>query len=75
MPRDLTLANFLKEFGMRVGAGAVVLGIFVGLGYVKRRNLLGLSSVLESQSGFFTAAFLLVGAVSVGWIGLQRYNS
>jgi hypothetical protein len=74
MSRDLTLSNFLKELGMRIGAAAVVLGIFFGLGYVNRTDLLGLSGFLGTQFVFFTVAFLLIGMVSLGWITYQRYN-
>jgi hypothetical protein len=33
MASDLSFKNFLKDLGMRIGAAAVVLGIFFGLGY------------------------------------------
>jgi uncharacterized membrane protein len=74
MSRDLTLYNFLKELGMRIGAAAIVLGIFFGLGYVNRTDLLGLSGFLGTQFVFFAVAFPLVGIVSVGWIMYQRYT-
>lgn len=72
MARDYTFRGFLKGFGMRLSAAAVVLGIFFGLGYVNRTNFLGLSSLLSSQLVFFTAAFSLVGLVSVCWIIFQQ---
>lgn len=75
MARDLTFGNFLKEFGMRVGAAAVVVGIFFGLGYLNRTNFLGLSGLFENQIAFFGVAFLLIGIVSAGWIAFQRYRS
>ncbi|WP_246999708.1 hypothetical protein [Halosolutus gelatinilyticus] len=70
----MTFSNFLKELGMRIAAGAIVLGIFFGLGYAKRTDLLGLSNALGPQFGFFAVAFLLIGIVAVGWILFQRYN-
>lgn len=74
MARDLTFSNFLKELGMRVGAAAVVVGIFFGLGYLNRTDFLGLSGLLGNQIAFFGVAFLLVGIVSAGWIAFQRYG-
>jgi hypothetical protein len=65
---ELTFGNFLKDFGMRIGAAAVVVGIFFGLGYIKRTDFLGLAGVLKSQLAFFTAAFLLITLVAVMWI-------
>jgi hypothetical protein len=57
---------------MRIGAAIVVVGIFFGLGYIKRTDFLGLSSLLGSQLGFFTAAFSLITLVAVAWILYQR---
>lgn len=74
MGRDLTFENFLKDFGMRIGAAAVVLGIFFGLGYLNRTGFLGLSRFLDNQIVFFALAFLLVGISSLGWIVFQRYR-
>lgn len=74
MARDFTLRNFLKELGMRMGAAAVVVGVFFGLGYTIRTDFLGLSSLQGNQSGFFAASFLLVGIISLSWIGVQRYR-
>ena len=74
MARDWTLEAFLRDFGARIGAAAVVLGIFFGLGYLNRTDVLGLSRLLGSQVGFFATAFLLVGVVSVSWIAFQRYR-
>jgi hypothetical protein len=68
MADRFTFRNFLKDFGMRIGAAAVVVGIFFGLGYVKRTDFLGLAGVLGSQLAFFTTAFLLITLVAVGWI-------
>lgn len=45
MARDFTLGNFLKELGMRIGAAAVVVGVFFVLGYLNRTDLLGSSGV------------------------------
>jgi hypothetical protein len=67
-----TFRNFLKDFGMRIGAAAVVVGIFFGLGYIKRTDLLGLSSLLDGQLAFFTAAFVLVTLAAVTWILYQQ---
>jgi hypothetical protein len=75
MGRDLSFKNFLKDLGMRIGAAAVVLSIFFGLGYINRTNLFGLSSLLGDQLAFFTVAFLLVGVTSICWIVLQRSRS
>ncbi len=75
MARDLSFRSFLKDLGTRIGAAAVVLGVFYGLGYVNRTDFLGLSAVLGDRSGFLAVAFLLVGACAVGWIGFQRYRA
>lgn len=74
MARDLTFENFVKEVGMRIVAAAVVFGLFFGLGYLVRTNFLGLSSLRGNQLVFFAVAFLLVGLVSLGWIGLMRFR-
>lgn len=75
MARDFTFENFLKDFGLRIGAAAIVLGIFFGLGYLNRTNFLGLSNILGNQLVFFATAFLLIGIISLGWIGFQRSRS
>lgn len=75
MSRDLSVSNFLKDVGMRVGAAAVVVGIFVGLRYLNRADFFGLSRLLGNQLGFFAVAFLLVGIVSISWIMFQRSSS
>lgn len=72
MGRDLSFRNFLKDVGLRIGAAAVVVGIFVGLGYLNRVDFFGLSRLLGNQLGFFAVAFLLVGIVSVCWVVFQR---
>lgn len=72
MSNRFTFRNFLNDLGMRLGAAAVVVGIFLGLGYVRRTDFLGLSSVLDSQLAFFSTAFLLITLVAVGWILYQR---
>lgn len=59
---------------MRIGAAAVVVGIFFGLGYIKKANFLGLADVLDSQIAFFSAAFSLITLVAVGWILYQRWK-
>ncbi|MCT9098471.1 hypothetical protein [Haloarchaeobius sp. HME9146] len=69
---DLTLQNFLKEVGLRLGAAVVVVGTFFGLGYVNRTDFLGLSRLLDNRLAFFAVAFLLVGVASLGWIVFQR---
>lgn len=74
MGRDLSLENFLKDLGARIGAAAVVVGIFFGLGYVNRTDFLGLSGLLGGQA-FFAVAFVLVGVASVCWVVVQRYRS
>jgi hypothetical protein len=74
MARDLSFKNFLTDLGMRVGAAAVVLGIFFGLGYANQTDFLGVASLLGNQFGFFAVAFLLVGVVSMVWIVFQRYR-
>ena len=72
MARDLTFENFLKELGMRLGAAGVVVGVFFGLGYIRRTGFLGLSDLLGTRLAFFAVAFLLVGIVSAGWIWFTR---
>lgn len=74
MARDLTFKNFLKGLGMRIGAAAVVLGVFFGLGYLNRTDFIGLSSLLGNRLVFFAVAFLLVGISSLLWMGFQRYR-
>jgi hypothetical protein len=59
---------------MRIGAAAIVLCTFFGLGYVNGTDFLGLSRFLGTQFVFFAVAFLLIGIVSLGWIAFQRYN-
>jgi len=66
--------SFLRELGFRLAAGAVVVGIFFGLGYINKNDFLGLSSVLDAQFTFFVVAFGLVGVASVIWIGFQQYR-
>jgi hypothetical protein len=72
MGRDLSFKNFLKDLGMRLGAAAVILGIFFGLGYANRTDLLGLSNLLGNQFAFFAVAFFLIGVCSVCCIVFQR---
>lgn len=74
MARDLTFKNFLKEFGMRLAAAAVVVGVFFGLGHLNRTDFLGLSSLLGNRSSFVAVSFLLIGIISLSWIGIQRYS-
>lgn len=75
MKRDLSFKNFLKDLGIRIGATAVVVGIFFGLGYVNRTDFFGLSRLLGNQLVFFAVAFLLVGVASVCWIVFQHSRS
>lgn len=75
MGRDLSFKSFLKDLGMRLGAAAVVVGIFFGLGYVNRTDLFGLSSLLGTQLAFFAVAFFLIAASSACWIVFQRARS
>lgn len=72
---DLTLENFLKEVGLRLCAAVVVVGTFVGLGYVTRTDVLGLSGLIDTPGTFFTVAFLLVGIASLGWVAVQRWRA
>lgn len=74
MARDLTLQNFLKELGLRIGAAVAVVSVFFGLGYLNRTDLLGLSHHVGTQRAFFTVAFLLIGLLTVGWVMIQRYR-
>jgi len=73
MTGDFALKNFLKDLGMRLGAAAVVVGIFFGLGYLNRINFFGFSTLLDSQSIFFGTAFGLIGLASLTWIIIQYY--
>lgn len=75
MARDLTFESFLKELGMRVGAAAVVVGVFFALGYLNRTNPFGIFNFLSNQLAFVLVVFVLIAVVSVGWITLQRYRS
>lgn len=72
MSNRFTFRNFLEDLGMRIGAAVIVISIFFGLGYIKRTDFLGLSSLLGSQLAFFTTAFSLITLVAVGWILYQR---
>ena len=74
MGRDPALGNLLKDLGARAGAAAVVVGVFVGLGYVDRAGFLGRSGLLDTRTAFFAVAFLVVGFIAQGWIALQRYR-
>lgn len=74
MARDFTFRNFLKEVGMRLGAAVVVVSVFLGVGYFNRTNFLGLSSVLGTQASFVAVSLLLIGLISLGWIGIQQYR-
>jgi hypothetical protein len=74
MARDLTLQNFLKEVGLRIGAAVAVVGVFFGLGYVNRSDFLGISRFLGTQRAFFAVAFLLIGLVTLSWVMVQRYR-
>jgi hypothetical protein len=60
--------HFVKDLGMRIAAGATVIGIFFGLGWVKRTDFLGLASLLGSGLAFYSAAFILVGGCALAWI-------
>lgn len=75
MARDWTLENFLKELGTRIGAAAVVVGVFAGLGSLARTGFLGLSHLLGDPVAFVATAFLLVGLASAGWIAVHRYRA
>lgn len=68
MAKRGSFRHFLKDLGMRLAAGAVVVGVFFGLGYIKRTDLLGLSGLLESQLAFFATAFILIGLIAGTWI-------
>ena len=72
MAAGFTFNDFLKDLGMRISAASIVVGIFFGLGYFKRTDFLGLSSVLDSTTAYFTAAFALVALVAVVWILYQH---
>lgn len=75
MVPEPTLEGFLRDLGLRIGAGVVVIGIFFGLGYLNRTDFFSLSDHLGNRSFFFGSAFLLVGLVAVGWMAIQRYRS
>jgi hypothetical protein len=70
----VTLREFLRDLGARAAAAAVVVGVFVGLGYLNRTDFLGLSDLLGTRAAFFGAAFLLIGLVSLGWIAFRQYG-
>ena len=72
MSNRFTFRNFLKDLGMRIGVAAVVIRIFFGLGYIKRKDFLGLSFFIETQLAFFTAAFLMITGVAASWIVYQQ---
>lgn len=74
MARDFTFGSFLKEIGMRIGAAVVVVGVFFGLGYLNRTDFLGLSSILGNRSSFFAVSFVLIGILSLSWLGVQQYS-
>lgn len=74
MDRDLSLRHLLREVAMRVAAAAVVFGVFVGVGYLSRTDAFGLSDLLGDSTAFFVVGFLVVAALSVGWILLQRHR-
>jgi|GEM_PF-3637865 len=71
MSRDFTFRNFLSDLGLRVATAGIVIGIFVGLGYVKRMDIPGASGLLGTEAGFFTTAFLLIGLVAVAWVWVR----
>jgi hypothetical protein len=74
MGRDLSLKNLFRELAMRVGAAAVVFGVFVGVGYLSRTEAFGLATLLDDRATFFTVAFLLIGCLSIAWMLIQRYR-
>lgn len=74
MVPEPTLEGFLRDLGLRIGAGVVVIGIFFGLGYLNRTDFLGLSDLLGDQTVFFGSAFLLVTLAALGWMLIQRYR-
>lgn len=65
-----TREHLKNDLKMRIGAASLVISVFFGLGYVKRTDLLGLGSLLESGTAFFTAAFGIIAAV---WISYMMY--
>ncbi|WP_255152894.1 hypothetical protein [Halorarius halobius] len=75
MAHDLSFENFLRELGLRIGAAAVVVGLFFGLGYINRTGFFGLSRFLDNQVVFFATAFGLAGLVSLCWIEFQQYRA
>lgn len=68
------LRNFVKVLMWRFSAAAVVFGVFLSLGRVKRMDLPVFSALLDSQIGFYASAFLTVGFLSLGWMGFQSYR-
>jgi hypothetical protein len=70
--RDFPVRSFLTELGMRVGAATAVVAVFFGLGYLNRTNAFGLFGFLGNRLAFFGTAFLLVGLLSLGWVGFRR---
>lgn len=53
---------------MRITTAAIVIGIFFGLGYIKRTDFLGLGFLIDSQLAFFAAGFILVTVIAFVWI-------
>jgi hypothetical protein len=74
MSRDLSFRGFLRDLGARLCAGAVVVGVFFGLGYLDRTDVPGISTLLGTRLGFFATAFALIGTVALGWIAVQQYR-
>ncbi|MFC7204655.1 hypothetical protein ACFQJC_14140 [Haloferax namakaokahaiae] len=75
MARDRSFGSFLEEVAMRLGAAVVVVGVFFGVSYLSRADVLGLSPILGTQSAFFAAALFGVAVVAAGWISVQQLRS
>ena len=75
MNERFSFSNFLEDLGMRMAAGAVVVGIFFGLGWINQNDFLGLSTILGNQLGFFITGFSLVTLAALAWIVFQHYRT
>jgi hypothetical protein len=55
-----TLRGFLKELGFTILGAGIAIGILFLLGFLKNSDILGLSSILDSQGSLLIAALLML---------------